>query len=383
VASALEAAGLPMGERLLQEFPGNPRGHFEDLDFVELHDAALAAFPEGAFQAELRPLCFDAGQRQRAAELVARRQALPAWGFKDPRATLFLDEWAALLADPGFLLLYRHPLEVVASIVRRGIDPDVLARPATGLAIWDVHAEHVLRCRLERPARTLLLPLDGITADLPGFVQRVADRFGLVLDARPAGQRWHAEELRRAPLGPRSRALFARGFARSAGLLAELDRVADLPSPTGDDRDPAGIEALEVLAAEPGFPLLEGLLVLLAPEAWTKVDGRRRELGRRARELERESEQRRQHILRVEAYVRDLEARVADLEAHVGNLEHHGEAHAGNQQEQLERQVAYIASLEETRDRLWSDLQRVGKAWEEQQQRIEALEKRLQRRWFR
>ena len=42
-ASLLRGAGLFIGERLMGPYPGNERGHFEDLDFYEFHKRVLAA----------------------------------------------------------------------------------------------------------------------------------------------------------------------------------------------------------------------------------------------------------------------------------------------------------------------------------------------------
>ena len=42
VASLLQEAGLSIGERLLGPSAGNRKGHFEDVDFVELHEDILA-----------------------------------------------------------------------------------------------------------------------------------------------------------------------------------------------------------------------------------------------------------------------------------------------------------------------------------------------------
>ena len=43
VAAALASAGLHVGSRLMPGGRGNPRGHFEDLDFVSLHERILRA----------------------------------------------------------------------------------------------------------------------------------------------------------------------------------------------------------------------------------------------------------------------------------------------------------------------------------------------------
>src|ERR1700731_3000412 len=90
LAALASEAGFDMGARLLPAGPGNPGGHFEDLDFVELHDAALAA--RGAASLAVAPdfsFAPAAAEVEAARELLRGRQGQPRWGFKDPRATPF------------------------------------------------------------------------------------------------------------------------------------------------------------------------------------------------------------------------------------------------------------------------------------------------------
>ena len=42
VASLLSAIGVDMGQRLLPPDKGNPRGYFEDIDFLEFQRRALS-----------------------------------------------------------------------------------------------------------------------------------------------------------------------------------------------------------------------------------------------------------------------------------------------------------------------------------------------------
>src|SRR6202035_3022315 len=114
LAELASEAGFDMGARLLPAGPGNRGGHFEDLDFLDFHDAAFAA--RGAAPLAVAPdfrFAPAAAEMAAAQELLRQRQAKPRWGFKDPRATLFLDFWAERLPEARFLLLYRHPVAVL------------------------------------------------------------------------------------------------------------------------------------------------------------------------------------------------------------------------------------------------------------------------------
>src|ERR1700688_1778865 len=175
LAALASEAGFDMGARLLTAGPGNPGGHFEDLDFLELHDAALAA--RGAAPLAVAPgfsFAPAAAEMAAAQELLRRRQAKPRWGFKDPRATLFLDFWADRLPEAHFLLLYRHPVAVILSLLRRGLDLDAMADPASALRCWEVYNGRALAFRRKHPERCELWDLRALAEDPAAACQRLA-----------------------------------------------------------------------------------------------------------------------------------------------------------------------------------------------------------------
>lgn len=334
VASVLQAAGLPVGDRLLTDFPGNPRGHFEDVDFFTLHEEVLASRPEGSFVTTGDPLAFDDAQRARAAALVAARSGLPVWGFKDPRTTLFLDEWHGLLPRPRYLFVYRHPLEVLASILRRGINRDVLAVPELGLRVWRAYNERVLAFRRANRGQCVLASIDAITADVAGFVARAARDLGLPLDPTRTAELFHADELQRLPLGPEVARVLAILAPETAATLARLDAEADLPPPAPPASRDAGLARVGVAAAAaelPGAPALACLLAALAPDVMARVPDALldsiRHLEREWRDLGASWNQHKEyiegqaaHIGEQAAYIRSLEAERARLAAEVERL---------------------------------------------------------------
>src|ERR1043165_2091440 len=94
VAAVMQQAGVHIGERLLGPAAGNRRGHFEDLDFYELHQRVLARQGLGFLLEAADGLGeFDAAEVAAAATLIETRRHRPLWGWKDPRTVLFLDDW--------------------------------------------------------------------------------------------------------------------------------------------------------------------------------------------------------------------------------------------------------------------------------------------------
>jgi hypothetical protein len=243
VASTLREAGLEIGWDLMGPAPGNWRGHFEDIEFYALHEAMLAAAgatPLSADDAFAPPS--GGGFETRARELIAARAGFELWGWKDPRTLLLLDFWNALLPEANHLFLYRHPVEVALSLRRRATDPEIYRDPWIGIRSWEVHNRRLLGFLERHSARCFLAQVPALTADLPGFVRRVARKLDLPLAARAAESPFASEELGRelATVGllPDWEDLIPGALA----LYAQLEARADLPSPAGAAGEKAAVE---------------------------------------------------------------------------------------------------------------------------------------------
>ena len=122
-AALCQSAGLDIGVQLVPAHVSNQAGHFEDVEFYRFHESVLAAngrIPAGygIFDAPL--VVSDTMRREAEALKAARRSRGHAWGWKDPRTTLFLDFWASVLPEARFLFVFRAPAEVADSLGRRG-----------------------------------------------------------------------------------------------------------------------------------------------------------------------------------------------------------------------------------------------------------------------
>ena len=131
VAGCLHRLGIDFGPRLMPATPDNPRGYYEHIDLVNLHDRLLLAlgrswddtfpFPAPGWEDEAGISRF----RAEALELLRRdfAEADCPWGFKDPRLCRLISWWEplwrAINSRPLFVLLRRSPAEVAASLKRR------------------------------------------------------------------------------------------------------------------------------------------------------------------------------------------------------------------------------------------------------------------------
>lgn len=185
VASVLRAGGLFLGDRLLGPNAANVRGHFEDLDFTELHERMLAAHavPTSGWTVTNHPAIEDAFAPQ-ALELVNSRTHHEAWGWKDPRNALFFGFWTRLLPQARFVFVYRKPWEIVDSLFRRG-DRDIAEDPLLPIRAWTEQNQRMLRFRAAAPERAILVNVEAVADDTGAFLQLIDERFGIRIAESP------------------------------------------------------------------------------------------------------------------------------------------------------------------------------------------------------
>lgn len=249
LASWLAASGLPLGEEMLGEGVGNDRGHFEDMEFLRLHERILR--DNGIRCGGLRrtqPLRIAPERRAAMADLVARKNAAHAqWGWKEPRTCLFVEDYAALLPEAKYLIVYRHYALVVDSLIRRDqkkrqrklekqnflrrmfhrfgtrhLDPLRVRRSAdTYLATWIAYTEALVELTQQHPAATLALDCNALL-DAGPTLDAALHRWGFDIALAPVADLFDpalifAKPSRSYPFNP---ALQARADALLARLAA-------------------------------------------------------------------------------------------------------------------------------------------------------------------
>ncbi|MEH1872569.1 sulfotransferase, partial [Nostoc sp.] len=186
-ASLMESAGVNIGKRLMGAFPSNPKGHFENLDFVGFHECALRS--QGITQEgwtiqkgiQLPQQLFD-----KAKLIIAENSTLNYWGWKDPRTTLFLDFWKNLLPQAYFIFIYRSPWEVIDSLYRRG-DEIFYSNPKYALQIWMHYNKIILDFYHQFPDKCILLNTDTLIADYTVISTLCINKFGIQLNEPSEG----------------------------------------------------------------------------------------------------------------------------------------------------------------------------------------------------
>lgn len=285
LSSILKASGVDMGSRLLPPQPDNPRGFFEDEDFFVFHERCLGRRGLTYADDRIPEIELTSQERDEALELISARADAPAWGWKDPRTCLFLRSWHALLPDARYIVVFRHPVAVVSSLIRRG-EPAALASPSTALRAWVMAMTRVAEFLHQvRPAHAVL-EADAMFDD-PAGVAESLEPLGLPITGELVRQCAHAGEFRRIPEIPELDALVETVAPGASAALTMLRAAAR----GRVDRDPpdaptvTGVAALAAagLSATPSARdhVLRAVLAMIDPGAGEQLE-RQRDLAANA-----------------------------------------------------------------------------------------------------
>jgi hypothetical protein len=236
-AGLLTHLGGRMARTPIQPDANNPRGYWEPLSIVELHNRLLAeAGSSWDDWGRLEPRRFGAAVLDElAAHFMAEFDDAPLVVLKDPRICRFVPLWLEVLGRlgiaPKVVIPLRHPLEVAGSLARR----DGMPRDEA-LLLW-------LRHCLDAERATRGLPRSFLSYDV------------LMADWRGAAERLAAELDLRWPVAPEAAAPAVAGFLSHEmrhhvvrpGVEPDADLTEDLAPWVG-----ASHAALAALAAGGG-----------------------------------------------------------------------------------------------------------------------------------
>jgi hypothetical protein len=196
----LHRAGLFLGYELLEALASNPYGHFEDRDVVDLHQHILYSNERTWLVDEPFLPVVDQTHWHKMRQIIERRNTEHGlWGFKDPRACLFIMLWKYLLPDAKMLLVYRHFSEVTRSLGQRHSSELILNRgnrlvherfwkePDLALRMWLVHNNALLGFARAYPEDTMALSMDMVRDGFP-LVWALRKRWGFELEDVPPGE---------------------------------------------------------------------------------------------------------------------------------------------------------------------------------------------------
>jgi hypothetical protein len=228
-ASWFERCHLPIADgRVLGPGVGNPRGHFEDLEFSDLQDQAIKR-THGSWRAtEPHPLTFNAREIEEAQRLVARRNAAyPLWGWKDPRTVLFLHEWKRVISGLKVLIVWRSCAEVVDSLRKRArmadadLDLDIGLRDA--VRVWRSYNTAACAFKTAYPDDVMLVPIELLISDGRQLLDEIHRLWNIRLTYIPMSEVMDDTLFNRRAT---ARSRIGARVGRTKGLEQELQRLS-------------------------------------------------------------------------------------------------------------------------------------------------------------
>lgn len=133
LTGVLSYLGVNIGNKLLPPNPANPKGFFEHLKIVQIHDNLLKELGSSWHDPSPLPLGWiETAATNKAKKLLG--EIIDAefinsriWAVKDPRICILLPLWKEILQErqvqPKLILTYREPDDIVLSLANRdGLD---------------------------------------------------------------------------------------------------------------------------------------------------------------------------------------------------------------------------------------------------------------------
>ncbi len=204
-ASWLQACGLPIHDgNLVGPATGNPKGHFEDDDFMSLHSAAiLQQYPKsrGWKVVTYKFIFFEDEQLRHATSLVSQRNAkYELWSWKDPRSVIYLRHWKRIIPTLKVLLIWRPCCEVVHSLLRRSRkagNPVFKINVFESVKLWISYNKRLCEYKQEYPDDTLLFPLEYVVSYDKNVLNLLNKKFQVDLKYRPINEIYERRLLNR------------------------------------------------------------------------------------------------------------------------------------------------------------------------------------------
>jgi len=397
-ANLIRNAGVNLGDRLLDPGEDNPHGYFEDVDFVELHRGML--LNRGHTLIVDRNFEFIPTQEERLAaqNLVSRRSHLSLWGWKDPRTSLFLDFWAEIIPDARFIFLFRHPFDVLVSLMNRGeIHSTGLLE---GLEAWYAYNLRIIDFHRRNCESSVLLDIYSVIDKIEEVIELLNYRLnlGISLDRSLLESMYRPAELHRYTLGENAERILDFVHPDSIKLFADLQKEADIARVYSrqDSENNLMNSLLSLVESLPRSPLTAQrravLMMFLAFFDHEIVERMAVKVRRSISELERSHQWHQLQHTNWKSEFDRLQSLLDDQQSWIGQLEEARDYHAQqaeNWKRLAEERATWIAQLEEARDynaqqaENWRRLAEERAAWIGQLEEARDYHKRQAEEWKR
>jgi hypothetical protein len=180
----LSAMGVEFNGNLLPPSKSNTKGYYEDLSLIGFHDRMIERtaknWRDRSNLGKDRHGWDIVDQNEGRAILKSLSGSQQLVGAKDPRTSLFLEQWADLAPEAFFLLPFRHPGQVCESLLRRGDIyeecPSTIRAINRALSLWKIYNTRCFSFHQQNASESLLIRIpDDVQA---GRIESLSTRIG-------------------------------------------------------------------------------------------------------------------------------------------------------------------------------------------------------------
>ena len=118
VAGILYLLGIDIGKKFVEADAYNPKGYFEDYDFVNQTDSIFSAAQSNYWDFPSREKLLLQGREfdKQIQELIKKKsRGKRIWGWKDPWTNILVELFLPYLLSPHFIVTFRNPIDVAKS----------------------------------------------------------------------------------------------------------------------------------------------------------------------------------------------------------------------------------------------------------------------------
>ena len=243
----LQEIGINLGNNLIAADTQNPDGYGEDLKVVEINRSALQRTTNQgskgwkdwgwANNQSATPVSHSdkIWKHQAQSYIKQRADSKEFWGWKDPRNTLFLEDWISLEPNIKVIGIYRYPWEIIGALQR--LQPPIFAKePSWCLEIWNHYNSYLLSFAEKHPDQCILVNSTSFTENPLDLISAIKKKWGWPQKPINSTQATSIKNLikpnlhRKIDLIDPLVKLHFDCSPRSMDILKRLDCLAELPS---------------------------------------------------------------------------------------------------------------------------------------------------------
>lgn len=240
-ASWLENCGLRIHNgNVIEASTGNDKGHFEDKDFVDLHSLVIKRLEPKSLGWKIDVdhfLNFKNNQLVKAKKLVdIRNEQYLVWGWKDPRTTLFLEQWQEIIPNLKVVIVWRPCSEVVLSLVERSqkaLNPILKIKIIEAVKLWNTYNQRLCDYKQKNPKNTLVFKLNDIIDRNELVLEEINKKLNLDLNYYPIKNIYSEQMLKKRNylldnFAKKSAIHIAKFYYKSAQIEEKLQSVSEI-----------------------------------------------------------------------------------------------------------------------------------------------------------